>query len=66
MGRPHGNELRWNDLSPLSPLKKRLSPPQVGTDFFNGDKDLRGFLPCVPTVPTKKCRYPDDMARVTQ
>lgn len=60
MGRPHGNALRWNDLFPLSPLKSGLSPPQVGTDFLNGDKDLRAFLPFVPTVPTKKCRYPDE------
>jgi hypothetical protein len=49
----------WIQLFPLFPLKNGLFPHPVGTEFFNGDNDLRAFLRSVPTVPTKKERPPE-------
>lgn len=43
---------KTGNLSPVSPVKNRLSPVVLGTDLFNGDNDLQAFLPFVPSVPS--------------
>lgn len=55
------------DLSPVSPAVLGLSPVLPGTEFFNGDKDLRGLFRFVPGVPGKKEQEPKENAprRVT-
>jgi hypothetical protein len=50
----------WKDLSPVSSLKNDLSPVVLGTNFLNGDNDLRAFLQFVPSVPTFFGSLPDE------
>lgn len=44
------------DLSPLSPELEGLSPHQVGTGLFNGDKGLAQFFNLSPLSPLKNAR----------
>ncbi len=44
----------WEPDCPHCPQSKNvLSQMRLGTDFFNGDNELRVFLPFVPIVPMR-------------